>query len=177
MSENTGEKNPRNLAKKTHEMMMSMAQKDPLTGLLNRRGFDNELDMAFKHAQRFDEKLTLIFLDADNFKGVNFKYGRLIGDEVLKSIAGAMKNTFRASDVLARWGGDEFVVIGTDLPSDQSFDIDNLQKRLNDNLHRGKPKNVSESDLGVTIGIQAWDGNSSLKDFQKEVQNHMDSRK
>lgn len=177
MSENAGEKNPRNLAKRTHEMMMSLAQKDPLTGLLNRRGFNNELDIAFKHAQRFDEKLTLIFLDADNFKHVNEKYTRLVGDEVLKSIADAMKNTFRASDVLARWGGDEFVVIGTDLPTDQSFKIDNLQKRLNDNLHKCKPENVSESDLGVTIGIQAWDGKSSLIEFQKKVQDHMDSRK
>lgn len=177
MNESTEKINSKNLAKRTHEMMTSMIQKDTLTGLLNRRGFNNEVDIAFKHAQRFDEKLTLIFLDADNFKGVNSKYGRLVGDEVLKSIASAMKNTFRESDILARWGGDEFVVIGVDLPTDALFDINNLQKRLNENLHKSKPENVDESDLGVTLGIQTWNGKLSLVDFQKKVQDHMDSRK
>jgi diguanylate cyclase (GGDEF)-like protein len=157
--------------------LAEMANTDHLTGLLSRRAFDNELGTSISHAKRFGERLRLIFIDADDFKNVNSKYGRLVGDEVLKSVANAMRMTFRSDDLLARWGGDEFVVIGTEEANDSSFDIDNVQNRLNSNLHLSKPKGVDESYLGVTVGTEVWNGTDDLKAFQQKVQDHMDSRK
>lgn len=166
----------RNLAKKTHEMLVSLAERDPLTGLLNRRGFDRELETAYAHVQRSGENLSLLFIDADNFKGVNARYGRLGGDKVLKSIAEAMRNTFRAEDRLARWGGDEFVVIREAEIQKHELDEDSLQHRLNNNLNSIKPSEI-DGNVSVTVGIHKWDGVMKLDQFQQEVQDRMDARK
>lgn len=84
---------------------------DPLTELLNRRGFERELKRAVAYVKRYGTSAALIFLDLDDFKPVNDRHGHAAGDAVLKAVAAALVRHVRASDVVARLGGDEFVVL------------------------------------------------------------------
>ena len=87
------------------------ASSDPLTGLLNRRGFDARLATAVALAQRSGRALSVITIDVDHFKRVNDTYGHEVGDNVLRTLALQLKNRLRASDAVARFGGEEFIVL------------------------------------------------------------------
>ena len=84
---------------------------DPLTDLLNRRGFERELKRSVAYVKRYGVGAALIFLDLDGFKPVNDRHGHAAGDAVLKAVAAAIVGKVRASDVVARIGGDEFAVL------------------------------------------------------------------
>jgi diguanylate cyclase (GGDEF)-like protein len=84
---------------------------DPLTGLLNRRGFERELARSIAYVKRYGTSAALVYLDLNGFKPVNDRHGHAAGDAMLKAIAAALRHRVRASDVVARWGGDEFVVL------------------------------------------------------------------
>jgi diguanylate cyclase (GGDEF)-like protein len=84
---------------------------DPLTGLANKRHFRDQGKREEAVARRYGRPLALIIADIDRFKAVNDTYGHLTGDEVLKSVAGVLSRCVRGADLLARWGGEEFVVL------------------------------------------------------------------
>jgi diguanylate cyclase (GGDEF)-like protein len=84
---------------------------DPLTDTLNRRGFERELKRSLAYVKRYGTSAALIYLDLDGFKPVNDRHGHAAGDAMLKAIAAALHRQVRASDVVARIGGDEFVVL------------------------------------------------------------------
>jgi diguanylate cyclase (GGDEF)-like protein len=84
---------------------------DPLTETLNRRGFERELKRSLAYVKRYGVSAALVYLDLDEFKPVNDRHGHAAGDAVLKAIASALTRHVRASDVVARIGGDEFVVL------------------------------------------------------------------
>ena len=84
---------------------------DPLTDVLNRRGFERELKRSLAYVKRYGTSAALIYLDLDGFKPVNDRHGHAAGDAVLKAVAAALTRNVRASDVVARVGGDEFAVL------------------------------------------------------------------
>jgi len=84
---------------------------DPLTDILNRRGFERELKRSLAYVKRYGTSVALIYVDLDGFKPVNDRHGHAAGDAVLKAIAAALTRRVRASDVVARIGGDEFAVL------------------------------------------------------------------
>jgi diguanylate cyclase (GGDEF)-like protein len=84
---------------------------DPLTDVLNRRGFARELKRSLAYVKRYGTSAALVYVDLDQFKPVNDRHGHGAGDLVLKAIAAALVRGVRASDVVARLGGDEFVVL------------------------------------------------------------------
>jgi diguanylate cyclase (GGDEF)-like protein len=89
-----------------------MATTDALTGVLNRRGLDLVLPRVLSSSARFDSTVYVCFVDVDGLKSANDTYGHDFGDQVLQSVARALEASIRAGDVLARWGGDEFVIVG-----------------------------------------------------------------
>ena len=99
-----------------HARVAESALRDPLTGLLNRRFFDEAVENAHATARRAGTELSLIVLDLDRFSAVNNELGHAVGDGVLRRVARAIKGAVRDGDVVARYGGEEFVVIapGTD---------------------------------------------------------------
>lgn len=93
------------------EELREAATVDHLTGLANRRAFNEELVRHIALTNRYGRQLSLIIGDLDFFKGVNDKYGHASGDEVLKGFASAVKEEIRDTDLAARWGGEEFALL------------------------------------------------------------------
>ena len=101
---------------------------DPLTGLVNRRGFDAHLKRVLAGAHRHGDSGVLLYIDLDDFKPVNDKYGHEAGDAVLKHVAKLLNQNVRTSDIVARLGGDEFAVILTHTsPAEGMFRTRKLQ--------------------------------------------------
>ena len=99
------------------------ASTDQLTGLFNRRGFDAQVQFAMALARRSGRPLCLMQLDIDNFRKVNDQFGHEMGDLVLKSVANQLRTRLRDSDVIARFGGEEFVVLLPDTPPEAAQTI------------------------------------------------------
>jgi diguanylate cyclase (GGDEF)-like protein/PAS domain S-box-containing protein len=99
------------------EELRFLAHHDPLTGLANRALFNDRLDVALRAAQRHDSNLALLFLDVNDFKGINDVHGHAAGDQVLRMIARRLQGCVRETDTVARMGGDEFTVLLTDIQS------------------------------------------------------------
>lgn len=93
---------------------------DPLTGLYNRRHLDNNLEREFLRAKRYKNELSIAVIDIDFFKKVNDTYGHLCGDYVLKEVAYMILDTLRKTDMVFRYGGEEFVAILTETPIDKA---------------------------------------------------------
>jgi len=88
-----------------------LSRTDGLTGLLNARAFREVAEAEIARSQRYGQPLSLAFIDVDNFKGVNDSRGHAAGDHLLTCLAGAMRGNLRRTDVVARYGGDEFVAL------------------------------------------------------------------
>lgn len=97
--------------KRLHVGLQTLAQRDQLTQLLNRRSFVERLAAAVRSARENDTELSLLFLDLDGFKRVNDSLGHVVGDGLLQSVADRLSATVRGADLVARLGGDEFVVL------------------------------------------------------------------
>ncbi len=93
------------------DKMEYMAMHDALTGLPNRWLFDEHFEQALRVAQRGQKELTLLMIDLDNYKAINDTHGHLIGDSVIKAVGERMADTLRGSDLVSRWGGDEFAIL------------------------------------------------------------------
>jgi len=93
---------------------------DPLTGLLNRRGFERTLERALAYVRRYSATAALVYLDLDRFKPVNDKHGHAAGDWALGRVGRLVAGNVRASDVVARIGGDELVVLLWNVKADQA---------------------------------------------------------
>lgn len=103
--------------RKMHTRLNNLANNDALTGLPNRRTFNAKLERLLLLTKRSEAPLSIIFLDVDNFKEINDSKGHDVGDHVLKSLSDLLRATLRASDFVARWGGEEFVALlsGSDI--------------------------------------------------------------
>jgi len=110
-----------------HEELKFLANRDPLTGLLNRRVMEHVLKREFARAIRYGNSLSVAFIDLDDFKGVNDTYGHDRGDDLLKHVAEQLIKISRETDVVARFAGDEFVVI---LPQTSAENAERLISRL-----------------------------------------------
>ncbi len=122
----------------------SLSLTDPLTGLANRRQMEVVLERAWAAARR-GEPLTLVVVDLDDFKAVNDGQGHLAGDRILRSVADAMRQEVRGSDLVVRYGGDEFVVI---LPRGSEDGARSLVERVRRRL---------AGTIAVSVGIAAYE--------------------
>jgi diguanylate cyclase (GGDEF)-like protein len=113
------------------EQAKRQARLDPLTGLGNRRAFDERLDRAIDHARLNGEPLSVIVSDLDDFKVINDSYGHLNGDELLRTAAAAMRAAVRDHDACYRWGGDEFAVL---LPRVEQDTAEKVAERVSQSI-------------------------------------------
>lgn len=121
---------------------------DALTGLLNRRGLHEKAEVLFTALERSDKRLVVLFADLNKFKSINDRLGHHTGDKVLSQLAVLLASAVRGSDILARYGGDEFVLI---LPESDLERGRLLAERLQENVARWVREN--DVDLSLSIGI------------------------
>jgi diguanylate cyclase len=130
------------------------AQHDYLTGLPNRVLFEERLERAVASAHRYGRKLAVLFLDLDGFKAVNDTWGHDAGDHVLKQVARRLPLGLRNSDTLARFGGDEFVVLATEI--NQPEDAGEVARALLESLVGPYEVMGQEVPLRASIGISVF---------------------
>lgn len=126
------------------------ATRDPLTGLYNQRVFWDLLDSEVARGRRRGHPIGLLLIDLDNFKSINDGYGHATGDALLKTIATTLKQALRAEDMLARYGGDEFVALLPDTPME---DIVQVAHRILDGIGRTRITTADGSTLASTVSI------------------------
>jgi two-component system, cell cycle response regulator len=146
---------------------------DELTGLLNRRGFVGSSEKPLLIAKRNSRQMALIFADIDEMKLINDEYGHKAGDQAIIEAAGILKKTFRDSDIIARIGGDEFIVLVIE-PDSENFST-LIQKRINDNLLELNSSSGRQFCLSISIGIVGCDSSAEfdLTDYIEKADKDM----
>lgn len=141
--------------------LQELSQTDQLTQISNRRHLDSTLIKEIKRALRHNTSLCLILIDIDFFKRINDTYGHQKGDEVLISIANILKNNSRGTDIVGRWGGEEFLIILSQVDLLQATEMaEKLRKKIRD--FNFKLKGNITASFGVTQYIHDKDDESSL---------------
>lgn len=107
----------------TFQQLRNRTHEDPLTGALNRRGFDDALRREVDRARRNRRDCTLVMIDVDRFKGINDRFGHPVGDEVLIRLVARIQTALRRSDFLCRLGGDEFAIILPEVAEDVAYTV------------------------------------------------------
>lgn len=139
---------------------------DELTGLSNRRCFDNTLEKEFLRALRYNNKLTLAMFDIDHFKTVNDTYGHPCGDYILKEVANAALQTFRKTDTVFRFGGEEFVVILTETDIKQSeIPLERFRKTI-----ETLDLTYQNQQINITVSIGACQLDQSIGNKEEFLQ-------
>jgi len=110
-----------------NEKLYQLATTDRLTGVANRWSFEGEIEHEIRRTIRYGEPLSLILFDIDHFKAINDRHGHLVGDQVLIALSQRVRDRLRSVDVLARWGGEEFVIM---LPHCGSAEAEQLAEKL-----------------------------------------------
>lgn len=149
------------LAKESQEHKIN-AQKDALTGVYNRHYFDQRLDYCIEMAKMYNYKIALFFIDLDGFKLLNDTFGHDAGDFVLKSIASDISMTIRDSDMVARIGGDEFVVIMSPFTNEGKEDV--YGKRIFENINKNRMFNSHELEVGASVGLAIYPDDANNAD-------------
>ncbi len=139
-------------------VLYDAATRDEKTGLYNNKFFDNIMEMELEKAQRGKQKLSLVITDIDFFKKVNDTYGHVKADELLERLAKVIMKTIRKSDIPARFGGEEFVVI---LPETSLTKANKFCTRLKNVIH--KDKILKKFGITVSGGITEYKARDTKK--------------
>ncbi|MCB2178396.1 diguanylate cyclase response regulator [bacterium] len=139
----------------------NQALHDSLTGLNNRRSLAVIGERIIMSARADNADLSFLMIDIDGLKKINDTYGHQAGDQAIKAIAEILKKTFRSSDLVVRYGGDEFVVLAFDT-DEKNYNI--LKNRLVNNLHAFNQNNALPFKLRVSVGVafSCWNNNKDL---------------
>lgn len=142
-----------------YERALHLAFTDNLTGLYNRRYLLDQLDRELARASRNESSVSLVMMDLDGLKAINDRFGHNDGDVVLKKVGRILKLNSRASDVAARWGGDEFVLLAPDTESKRAYVIG---ERIRAQVERCRPKLCGqEIVISISAGIASYPAHSS----------------
>ncbi|MBW2407931.1 MAG: diguanylate cyclase [Deltaproteobacteria bacterium] len=165
------EKDARTMAKKA-DYFQTAATKDGLTGLYNRKAFDQRLNDALKTFSEEGKPVSLILFDVDNFKWINDTLGHVAGDKILQKVAHCLGEAFRKGDFIARYGGDEFAVVIEGLTDEIA------QKKILDfndlfSKKRFVSHNIGEINVTVSAGITMSIEGDNIEDFINRADKNM----
>lgn len=137
---------------------------DPLTKLYNRAHFDEVVNFIVKHQRKADTDFVLVITDIDHFKSINDTYGHQVGDEALVSVANTLKDSLREDDLIARWGGEEFVIMLKNVTLDEA-------KTIIEKVRASVEKNKINDTISVTasFGITKYILGEDIKKTFKRV--------
>jgi diguanylate cyclase (GGDEF)-like protein len=133
------------------QRLRTMAYRDALTGLFNHRYFYEQLSHEIERSVRYGQPLTVLLMDMNNFKQINDTYGHMVGDRFLSLVGQVISGHIRSTDIGARYGGDEFVVI---LPNTGAAEAAATAEKLADAVSRAAAftPNDEQVRLGISIG-------------------------
>ncbi len=140
--------------KRVEQQLDFMATHDPLTGLPNRTLFNDRINLALVQAQRAYKKLAVMVLDLDRFKDINDTMGHNVGDQVLKAVGERLINILRKSDTVARMGGDEFIVLLSNIA--RAEDVFGIAEKILKNLQKPFIFNDHKLHITTSIGIATY---------------------
>ncbi len=158
--------------KKEENKLKQISIRDELTGLYNRRYFNEILKKEAQRAFRYKEPLSMIMYDIDHFKRVNDTYGHMVGDEVLKKLSEIIKSNVRNSDYIFRTGGEEFTILlpGTDL--EKAYKVaEKLRKRIENEIFDKVGK------ITISLGVAQYSENESTDNFIRRTDKALYSSK
>jgi len=151
--------------KQLEQELERQATHDRLTGLLNRQRLEELLDMEIDRSERYDGPFSLVMFDVDHFKAVNDTYGHDVGDRTLRRIAHTADQRLRATDSLARWGGEEFIALLPETPADGAVELAEELRQA-----------VAETDFAdagghitISLGVAEYRGDEPRKELLKRV--------
>ncbi len=139
------------MQKRVEDTIRHQASHDRLTGLPNRMLFDDRLSLALAQIHHHGEMLAVVFLDLDSFKTINDTLGHAVGDELLKCVAERLTGCLRQTDVLARWGGDEFTLLLSPLNNPEQAAL--IAKQIIETLNIPLKFNGQELHIKASLGI------------------------
>ena len=151
---------------KLHQELQSArgeALTDPLTGILNRRGFELGTKQIFAYEKVGDKCLSLLMIDIDHFKKINDTYGHLFGDKVIRAIATTLKSKVRGQDLVARMGGEEFAILleETDISGART-----VAEHIRQSIEKGKIRRLDTQEqiggITISIGITTYNSGASI---------------
>jgi len=157
--------------KEKEKTLYQLAMHDNLTKLPNKEMFYEHVELTIKEAKEKRQTFALLFLDLDNFKEINDQYGHLAGDKFLRALSQRLRNTTRENDVIARFGGDEFVALLRDIktPENAKKIAKNIASSVSTPFNiEGKPAHASAS-----IGISLYPHNGSINSLLKAADEAM----
>jgi diguanylate cyclase (GGDEF)-like protein len=132
-----------------HDAIFELVIRDGLTGVFNKRKFDEEIEREFARAKRYERALSLILADIDFFKAVNDRHGHLAGDFVLQQVAARMRRVLRVEQVLARVGGEEFAIVCPETDAPGAVEV---AEKLRDEIAR-EPCRSGTVSISVTCSF------------------------
>ena len=150
------------------ESFENLAFTDPLTGLYNRRMFLEIAKKKLNEAKRYSEPLSIIMLDIDHFKRINDTYGHDIGDVALKFLASILKNNVRASDIIARWGGEEFIILLPKTELKQAYKVAEKIRRIVEMSTIELPDG-ERLRFTISLGVSSFAGYEDLEELIKQA--------
>jgi len=139
--------------KRAQEELVYMAQHDPLTGLYNRHTLRSILDSEVCRARRYGHPIGVLMIDVNHFKETNDRFGHAMGDEVLKVVADVLVRTVRESDIVVRYGGDEFLVLLVETDGETQIVRDRIRTEMRERIDSDTMLDLPAS---LAIGIAHW---------------------
>ena len=154
--------------KRSKDLLRLLSETDEMTSLKNKRSFNETLSREIKKAARYSRKFSILLIDADNLKEVNDGFGHGAGDQLIKVLANTMKESLRTSDVVARIGGDEFVVL---LPeADRKHALEAGERIRSSTANTSFDRDGQRVDMTVSIGIASFpDDGESLEEIMENA--------
>ncbi|TGM11080.1 GGDEF domain-containing protein, partial [Leptospira selangorensis] len=134
--------------KSLHDQLRETAIRDVMTNLYNRRYMEERIEQEFQRCKRHNSLLSIAMIDIDKFKSVNDTYGHEIGDQVIKQLAHELKTSFRKSDIISRFGGEEFVIL---FPETGIADATRILDRVRENVSKIEMKSDTDQIFHFTF--------------------------
>lgn len=142
---------------KRRKVYEEISMTDGVTGLYNIHFFKKQLEIFFNMARRNNQEFSLAIIDVNKFKKINDKFGHVVGDYVLKKISAIMKDVLRKTDIITRYGGDEFAIILPKLSNEQAI---TAMKKLKKKIKNGEfisEKTGKKFNVSISTGVATWE--------------------